>query len=245
MKIFLQVLTFFCSGLIASLAMSQSIQLSDGTGILPNGKDIYIWGDTSIGTATHGIHIKNISTNTINVKCKKIEDSLISGTICTMCFGINCYASGTYITPKQDTLIPNATDTTFSGHYNPKGHLGESIVIFVFFNVANVNDSAWLVVHFNATAVGVNNLFAMNTEISNPYPNPATNFTSINYTLPNTMDKAMFVLTNITGSEVKKIEITNKGKLNINSGDLNNGVYFCSFFINDKLIQTKKLIIQH
>lgn len=81
--------------------------------------------------------------------------------------------------------------------------------------------------------------------ISNPYPNPAINYTSFNYSFPKNTLHAQFVLRDILGSPVKEIDIGNReGKLLVNTSDIKSGIYFYSFYVDDKLILTKKLIVR-
>jgi hypothetical protein len=225
--------------------MAQSIQLSTDTGIVSNGQIFNVWGDTAQSMAFSGIHLKNISSRKIEVKAKKIQDSLISGATVAMCFGTACYPPTTFTTPQSDTININAIDSSFVGHYNSNDNIGESIVTFVFFNISNVNDSAWIVVHYHATPTGIKEISSLNAEISNPYPNPAANFTSFNCSIPNYSGNVKLVISNILGSKVKEINIANEGILTVNTSDLNEGVYLYSFIVNDKLIVTKKLITQH
>jgi hypothetical protein len=226
--------------------MSQSLQLTNKAGVIANGTDIYVWGDTSTAYVNVFCTLKNISSETITVDAKEIPDTLIAGAKIAICFELCSTPQTTAFTsPYTSTLAPNATDNTFEGHYYTYGHLGESVISFVFYNSTNRNDSVGIIVHFNATAAGIKQITPVNTEISNPYPNPAAGFTSINYTLPENTEKARFVLTNILGSKVMETNVTNEGKLNLNTSNMQSGVYFYSFFVNDKLTQTKKLIIQH
>lgn len=239
--------------LFASMVMSQNLQISVKSGTLANGTNIYIWGDSSSATIMYQyLTVKNISTSaTITVKAKKIETSLITGAQVTMCFATVCDPAIDFISSRSSTLAPNAADNTFSGEYKSMGHLGESIIIFEFFDIADKNDSAWVVVHFNATPSGINEIASVSAEISNPYPNPSANFTSFNYTFLNNNDKAKFVITNIIGSKLKEINlpcrqgISNEGGVTINTSDLKDGIYMCGFFVNEKLILTKRLIVQH
>ena len=234
---------FTISMLSITSVMSQSIQLSDNTGIVANGKDYYV-NDTLISMTYEGIHIKNISAGSVTLKAKKIQTSLVSGASVSMCFGINCYGSGTFITPTPVVLAANAKDSSFSGHYNPAGNLGESIVTFIFFNVSNVNDSAWIVVHFNAT-LGISESNLSKFDVSSPYPNPAISNTSISYSLPQNTVNAKCVVTNILGSKVMEMPVNNqKGTLSINTDAMKSGIYFYSFYVNDQIISTKKLMVK-
>jgi hypothetical protein len=246
MKKTLLLISFICAGMFLPNVNSQNIQLCDKSGTsFTNGTAFYIW-DTLTLMNFEGLRIKNIGSSTINVKCKKIETSLVEGASCYMCFQGSCFSSGAFTSPKQDTLSPNEVDSSFSGHVNPLGNLGESIITFVFFNVANTSDSAWVVVHFTATPVGINEIASMNAEVSNPYPNPAVLHTSFDYHFPKGTSSANFILSDLLGSKVYETDIQElEGKLTLNTADLKEGIYLYSFYVNHKMILTKKLIIRH
>jgi len=246
MKKHFHSLIILCAVIITNSAMSQSLQISYNSGTIPNGTIFHVWGDTLTGTLMSiGIDVKNISSGTVTIKSKKIENSLIPETSCNMCFAGQCFLSTVFISTTSSTLVPNTLDTTFSGDYWPKGHLGESIITFVFFNVDNEDDSAWVVVHFNGTPAGISENTLSKINISNPYPNPAINYTSFKYGFPENTVHAQFVLRDILGFPVKEIEINNpEGKLLVNTTDIKSGIYFYSFYVDDKLILTKKLIVR-
>jgi hypothetical protein len=240
-------LFILCAFIFASTAMAQSLQLSDLSGPVANGTDFYVWGDTITGTLmSQKIFVRNISAATVTVKTKKIETSLIPGTSCNICFAGQCFLSSVFISLTQATLTPNDTNNTGSIDYKPKGHLGESIATFVFFNVSDPNDSAWVVVHFNGTAAGINENTILKTEISNPYPNPAVDHTSFNYSFAQNTTNAKFVLCDLLGSKVRETEITElNGKLTVNTSNLNEGIYFYSFYADNKMVLTRKLVVKH
>ena len=240
------IFTFFLlAGISASSVMGQSLQIIDeSSNIISNGTIFHTWEPAAV--AIDGIYVKNISSSTVTIKVKKIENSLISGAKCSMCFAGQCFLPSTFISPTQSTLTPNSIDTTFVGDYNPMSNPGESIVTFVFFNIANTNDSAWIVAHFNYSLVGITESTSSKVEVSNPYPNPAVNFTTFNYSFPQNTVSAKFVLNDLLGSKIIETPIFDQnGKLTVNTNEIESGVYFYSFYVNDKLILTKKLIIQH
>jgi hypothetical protein len=232
--------------IFTSNVMSQSLQLSDVSGSVANGTDFYVWGDTITGTLmSQKIGVKNISAASVTVKTKKIETSLIPGTSCNMCFAGQCFLSSVFISNTQATLAPNDTNNTGSIEYKPKGHLGESIVTYVFFDIGNPNDSAWVVVHFNGTPAGISENMISKTEISNPYPNPAVDHTTFNYSFAQNTTSAKFVLCDLLGSKVIETEINDlNGVLNVNTSNLNGGIYFYSFYADNKMVLTRKLVVK-
>jgi len=83
-------------------------------------------------------------------------------------------------------------------------------------------------------------------EFSEAYPNPASQYVSFDYLIPNANTKAKVVIYNILGKEVKDIAFPEQsGTLKANTSDLVEGIYFYSFVINNKSEVTQKLIIKH
>lgn len=240
----IRILLFFigiCSFINAGIN-AQSLQVLDKSGNNISGTVINVWGDTSNVISAY-LDLKNISGSTINTKAKKIENSLQPGAKVTMCFAGHCYLSNTFVTPYQDTIEPGGMDTTFIGDYKAYGALGSSIITFVFFRTDNPDDSAYVIVQFNATPVDIQQFTDPVFEISSPYPNPATSKISFNYNFPENFS-ASFTLSDITGSIIKEISLYNKGLLEIPTDGISDGMYFYSFYFNGKMIMTKKLIVQ-
>ena len=227
-------------------AIIQGLQIYDKSGnALLNGTDTVISGDSSYSTImVVEFGVKNISTASMSVKAKKIVIDTVPGSTNTFCFDSSCFGRDTYVSTTTAIIAPGVEDTSFSADYRPRGHLGESIMMYVFFNVDDPSDSAWVIVHFKAIYNGIDDEIAAKTEISDPYPNPAIHHTTFNYNFPDNTH-ARFVLRDILGSDIKEMEIHNsEGKLLVNTSDLKSGIYFYSFFVDDELVLTKKLIVR-
>lgn len=242
--LFLNVLIAF---MLFSLQMeAQSLQVLDTLGVNVSSTHQYISCDTSSSTlCIIYFDVKNISANTLStVKVKKIEMQLVTGSKNTFCFAGQCYLASTYTSPLSVSIEPNGINETFDGQYKPKGHPGESIIKYVFFDVNNTTDTAFVIVHYNATATGIAPYENNVAVISEPYPNPASTQTSFNYSIP-ANSSAVFVLSDITGNKIKEIPIyNNSGVFEVPTNDLSNGLYFYSFYIDGKMQKTKKLIIK-
>ncbi len=226
-----------------SVSMSQSIQVLDIGGNDVSSSEVNVWGDSSYYTQISlPLDIKNISGTTIDVKVKKIETSVLPGSSNYFCFNGYCYLSGVYVSPSFVTIDADAKDTTFSGDYKPKGNLGVSIITYVFFREDEPDDSAYVVVQYHATPAGINQYSNKIFEISAPYPNPASSHIYFNYCFPEN-SKAEFILSDIAGNIIKEIPVNNiHGTLEIPTDELSNGMYFYSFYLDGKLLMTKKLI---
>ena len=77
-------------------------------------------------------------------------------------------------------------------------------------------------------------------------PNPFDQFTTIRYTLPETFSSAKIVITDNTGRSMKQVPVTTSGtgEINIEAGSLNPGVYYYSLYIDNQLIDTKKMVVK-
>ena len=78
-------------------------------------------------------------------------------------------------------------------------------------------------------------------------PNPFGDNTVIRYFIPeNTKSTAFIVFYDIYGKEIKKAELTTKGfgNVNANTENLASGIYSYSLIVNERVVDTKKMIKQ-
>jgi len=222
---------------------SQSLTLADSTGPIANNANITRQGHVNDDEITSHIFVRNTTSSPIDVIVRKVEISLISGSMNTFCWGL-CFPPNVYESPAL-TVNANTTDSSdFSGHYNPLGFAGASIIRYVFFNQANSSDSVCVNITYNALEVGVQNQTAKNI-LSGAFPNPANNTVNFDYSIKQENESSV-IIRNLPGSVVKKSILANaEGKLTIFTGDLPEGIYFYSLDVDGKTMTTRKLIIRH
>lgn len=77
-------------------------------------------------------------------------------------------------------------------------------------------------------------------------PNPFSEKTSINYSLPDNTVKAEMLFYNAQGKLIQSTELTQKGKgtLNVFASDLSSGIYTYTLVVDGKIIETKKMVKQ-
>jgi len=77
------------------------------------------------------------------------------------------------------------------------------------------------------------------------YPNPFNQTTVIGYTLPQSFRTAMIVVTDRTGKIFKQIPVSGSGQgsVTFNTGSLNSGSYNYSLYVDNTLIDTKKMVL--
>ena len=226
-------------------ACAQSLSLSYSGGSIPNGGSITVGGDASTIIEGH-VYFTNNTGSAVNVMVKKTEISLITGSDNSFCFNGSCYPPFVYVSLTAFSLAGGATNTTtFYGDYSANGNTGISTVAYTFYNQADPNDSAQVVVNYDATS-GINGHTALKTDLSNGYPNPASSYVSFRYSLGSEVTSARVVLMDLLGTEIRQQELNDpEGKVVFATSDLANGVYFYAFVINDKKVLSRKLVIKH
>lgn len=238
-KIYL-FLALMLSVVIAN-AQNITFALADGTPI--NGV-VNITTDENASYSADFIHITNTSSNSISFKVQLIKQHMASGATIQMCFDGNCL---------EDTISPIITINA-----------GETYSKFdLLYSYDNTNESDVLV-HFVDTANSIAEVFTgfevkYNGEVALPaverviplslsaYPNPATSYSIIKYSVPTKYNSAKVVVRNMLGSVVKTINVKGgtTGKINLNTTDLNNGVYFYSIIADGSVLSAKKLVVKH
>lgn len=129
------------ASIIPSLIFAQSLSLSWQQGDIPNNSSITIPGIPSDPVLNSHIFVTNNTSSTIDVKVKKVELSLVAGSMNTFCWGI-CFPPDVYVSPDPLPIGPGATNTDdFIGDYFSNGNLGASIIRYVFFDSNNVTDT--------------------------------------------------------------------------------------------------------
>ncbi|MFW6019940.1 MAG: T9SS type A sorting domain-containing protein [Bacteroidales bacterium] len=231
--------------LTVSFATAQSLSLSHNENTINNGDEVTVYGDTtSTNTIYSYIDVTNNTGNDVDVLVKKVELSLVSGAENTFCWGV-CYTPSTYVSPDAVTIDAGSTTSDFYGEYMPKGNLGESEIMYVFYPENDENDSTAVIVNYNATPVSVeeNNF---NPDLGDAYPNPADNKVFFKYDMQEPVNNAKIIIRNMIGSIVKEKRLSqSSGKVSFETFDLNEGIYFYSYIINDETYITRKLVVKH
>jgi hypothetical protein len=75
-------------------------------------------------------------------------------------------------------------------------------------------------------------------------PNPANSSTNITYSIPDGMsNRAQLLITDALGRQIKVVQLTTSGALNLDVRSLASGVYNYSLLVNNKIVETKKLTV--
>lgn len=90
-----------------------------------------------------------------------------------------------------------------------------------------------------------NTVVVSNATLYQNSPNPFSNTTTINYTIPAGFKTAQVVITDINGKTIKQVQLNNAGKgaLNINAYNLSNGSYNYSLIVDGRMIESRKMVV--
>lgn len=239
-KVLLSLLIIFSLSLTTT---AQMFELYHEGNLVEMGDEMTVIGNPSNAEIVVEMSIKNISSATVSVKCRKMEVEIVTGSQNYFCWGL-CFSSFIFLSPNNIDIPSGEISNEFSGHIMPAGTAGVTKMCYSFFDVENPNDSTYFYVNFNATLVGLEDLSQNEAFVSNPYPNPATSQVSFDYNLPFGTSSATVSVHNLLGAKVKEIELPGvEGKTTVNVNDLNDGIYFYSVSINNRIVETKRLVI--
>ena len=250
MKKFISLLVIFLLfGM--SVTFSQSFVLKNHNGVELKNDTLYKVNVPNINEeVVLDLYLKNKSSNTIVTKCKKMYSDVVNCDANTnmFCFAGFCFLSTTMVSPVTTTLNAGATDSTFAAHYTYMEDIDCcSEIRYTFYDTLNVSDSVTIRVVWqygtNNCHAGVNELADYKVKISNAYPNPAFESVSFDYQFENILNAELQIY-NIYGALVSKHSLNNSnGKININTTDLNNGIYFYSFISDKGILSSGKFAV--
>lgn len=239
-KISVLILSFL---LITTIGFTQNIKLIYNGITLNNNATIDTIGSSTLMFAIPLV-IKNNTSSTAQIKVKKTVHFSVPGSDVSFCFAGNCFDPAVIISPTTAIINPNATDSSYTSDYSANGHNGGTSVTYAFYNINGTGDTAKVTFNFN-TSISVNDISKADIHFSDAYPNPANNSTTIAYALPKATNTASIRVSNILGSKIVEYILDDlNGRKTIDISDLNEGVYFYSLIVNNKIYFTKKLVVK-
>lgn len=185
----------------------------------------------------------NSTAHDLTVMVKRVSNVLDSAHVSYFCWGPYCYSPFTNVSNIADTIFANDSNTTFKGYLEPNGAEGESKVGYCFYDENHINDSICMnfIYHFGALGLIERN---QSLRVSEAYPNPTKNFTSISYSLPANNTVYVFKLFDMQGKLISQQKITDRNSmLLLPLEGLASGIYQASFFENGKCFVTKKIVL--
>ncbi|MEI6434987.1 MAG: T9SS type A sorting domain-containing protein [Bacteroidota bacterium] len=235
---------------ITVYAFSQSLQITDNKGvIIPANSEIIQIGSPDSGQLSTYMYVKNIGTKSLNVLCRKTQFLMLDSTEITMCWAGACYPAKTNLSPNAQLINVGQTITDFVGHYvqvaGKHFKSGESVVRWCFFDKANPTDSVSVRIKYTSFPLGISEPADRQAMLSNVYPNPASAEANFNFELPAGKSGSV-IIRDIIGKSVYSENLRGStGKVVVNTMNFADGVYFCVLLVDEKMVQTRKMIVKH
>ena len=222
------------------------VLLDDNNNVISNTTiDISIDSSSSI---TKEIFVSNVGSIPDTIKVVRTVYSVDPEDQTQFCWGGLCYLYTTNVSSYSLTIAAGDTadfaENGFHALFNSGTNCVTRSVHYKFYNIHDFSDSTGITLRY-LCSTGVNELTKAEGIISAAYPNPANSLASIKYNL-NESEKGKIVFYNMLGKSVKEIILNDKqGTAKINVLDMDAGIYFYSFSVDDKIICTKKMVISH
>lgn len=243
MKKSLLILSLF---IYCAIGYSQSFELTvDGSSTIVNGTEVVIYANTTQYDVEADIKAKNLGAQR-DIKVRKREmfygvntqDNAICWGGCTLPVAYNTV-------PVQESDIINLEQDSalvFNGHVYPNGNAGDVKFRYIWFDVNNPTDTAFVDVLFQVTASSTS-IDELNKDISlNVFPNPSSNGL-LNVKLNSTPNNNQtVVITDMLGKRVYRENISTN-TLSISTNEFNQGIYFVSLREAGEILFTEKVII--
>jgi hypothetical protein len=242
-KIFLLTILAFAA---FAASYAQEITISRGGVDYTNGSidawfDIADYPGNSAFTYS-GFTVKNTGTAAKSLKMKRQQIDVLANSSNYFCWTL-CYGPTVDESPAGDELVlqPNAVFTDMFLDYAPAGQLGVSTIRYIIQNIADANDTASILVNFNATPTAITEITAV-PKLNSLFPNPANNNVTVNFAV--NQGQASIEVKNVLGQVQRIMPLTPGSKsTNLNVADLPSGIYFVSLKSNGNIIDTKRLVV--
>jgi len=228
---------------------SQSIVLLDSNkNIISNTiVDINI---ASSASSTDEFLVKNAGLISDTIKVVRTIYSKDAADVTQFCWGGLCYLATTSTSSLSAIIASGDTidfeQNGFHAIFNSGAACVTRLVHYKFYNIHNFTDSTGLTIRYLCLPGGVDEISKAGGVISNVYPNPANSFLAFKYDVNESSEKGKIIFYNMLGESVKEVTLNDKhGTAKINVLDMDSGIYFYSFLVDDKIVSTKKLVINH
>lgn len=230
----------------AIFASAQAINFEQDGVVIENGQEIIVTEIAEWGEFTLELQIRNNTDAELPIVVEKEEIQMVDSTQNFFCWG-QCLSPTLFVSP----AVPLAGNTVsehgmLSFHhmfYSVSWTPGTSVVKYSAYPENDRDNVIFFYALFayeatSAEEVSYNNTFGQG------YPNPASSVINFDYSL-NSSDMATVNIFNLLGQQVMQENINGgQGSLNISVEDLQEGVYFCNFIVNNEVVKTSKFVVK-
>jgi len=234
-----------------SLFAQDLVILKDEAGNTVNGQLVVQYGDPS--APDHEVDIiANLQGNvskTLNVR--RYETQVLLGTANYFCWGV-CYeerpAGGQYLwqsLPQHAVaLVPGVDALNFHAYLKPNGQVGVARFRFVWFDIDQPADTAWVDIEFRSEVVGIDEAVASQYDLA-VFPNPSAGAdVRVSFAGAAATSATRLVVYNTLGERVHSEGIRASQQAAIlSTAALSTGVYFATLEANGITVATRRLVV--
>jgi hypothetical protein len=191
--------------------------------------------------------IKNVSSKVLDVKVMETGRTVASDKVrINYCWGGLCVPSVKDVESEAEQIGVNAESELKVDLY-PENTIGANQVSYRVFPVGSL-EALDITFKLNVTSGSVSITRSINNAtgatLSQPYPNPSSSSSTLNYHIPGNYKKAFLVIFDMFGKEVARTELERPSDaVSINVKRLTPGLYFCSLEVDNKLVSSQRLLV--
>ncbi len=236
-RIFTTLFVIFLLSVVYSQKVLELYTIQDS--LISSGDTIIVSGTPQTAEMVSHVKVKNITSNTLEVTCRKWVINHVPGTSDVYCWANLCYPPN--VTESQVMYIQgNTVVNDFSGHYYPNGISGVSVILYTF--DPRGGDTAWIYVKYDATGQSIKP--TLNSQLYKPYPNPARKEVYIPFNIMN-VKKTSIEVYDLLGKKIMTQPLSNNSNLaSISVSQFKDGIYFIQLIADGKIIGTEKIIVK-
>ena len=226
---------------VIGMITAQSLQFEYEGTVYEEGQTIVCeYDDDMLEYNKKEIHIRNLTDEQQDVIVEKEVIEHLNGTQNYFCWG-NCYIPTTIVSDPNPVAANSLSTDDLSFHFlYDEGIVGRTSVRIYAHTRSNPDERISVVF----VADNVTNTTENFLGLGHAYPNPASSQVHFDLRSDNNSNINVVVY-NLLGQEVKS-QIVNgtQNRVNIAVDDLQPGIYFCSFQINNEVVKTEKFIVK-
>ncbi len=230
-----------------SLFSNGQIVLTDDSENNISNDTLWVYGQPNEDYIRANVFFSNESNQTAYVFVRKDEIEIQEGSSVAFCWNDFCFSPAVTDVEEPLTLQPgeSSSETDFYSEIYPEGANGESIVQFEFYSDRDdFEPVVATIIYVVSSSTQVSEINSARWSISEPYPNPARDFTRIDYQIPASTYDARLVIRNLVGKQILDLPLSSdKNQIRVPTNQLSNGIYICSLYYGDRIYDSKRLII--
>ena len=197
--------------------------------------------------ASTALKIKNLTDQTLNIVIRRVNQTIGSTQKSFFCYDGNCFESDVEQLPVQYSIPAGETSLKFESILDAGLAAGYSKVKYLIYDRNHPSEA--IEYEINYTIEEEQDELALydsdDLKIHDVYPNPASEFAVVHYSLDNREVEAKVVIHNVLGSIVGEYKLPYlENKVTIKTDNFNAGVYFYTLYLDNDGVMTRKLIIR-